>query len=102
MPRPGLLRIEPVLGTGWYRLLWLVPILSIGDVLWAITAKSGVGITFGLGLYKWEMLHVILQVSLIVVLSLVFVMMSPDGEDATVAEAYYEDGAEGERQDEQD
>jgi len=91
------LHIEPVQNPGWSRLLWLVPVISIGDVLWAITAKSGIGITFGLGLYKWEMIHVIIQVSLIVVLSLLFVSSSPNGEDITVVEVLHAGGLEEER-----
>ena len=97
MSRAGLLRIEPVPNTGWSRLLWLVPVLSIGDVLWAITAKAGLGMTFGLGLSKWEMIHVIIQVSLIVVLSLFFVASSPNGEEVTVVEVLHAVGLEEER-----
>jgi|GEM_PF-5961236 len=67
-------------------LLWLFPIISIGDVLWAISAKAGLVITFGLGLYRWEMIHVIVQVSLIVALSLYFVVSSPAGEEPVVVE----------------
>jgi len=70
----------------WHWLLWLVPVISIVDVLWAISAKAGLGLTFGLGLSKWEMLHVIIQVSLIVVLSLFFVILAPSGEDVSVVE----------------
>lgn len=67
-------------------LLWLVPVISIADVLWAISAKAGVAITFGLGLSKWEMIHVIIQVALIVALSLYFVVSSPAGEEPVVVE----------------
>ena len=70
----------------WSGLLWLVPVLSVGDVLWAIGAKAGLPITFGLGLYKWEMLHVIIQVALVVLLSLYFVASSPTGEEVLVVE----------------
>ena len=68
-------------GNRWSVLLWLVPVISIADVLWAITAKAGVAITFGLGLSKWEMIHVIIQVALIVALSLYFVASSPSGDE---------------------
>ena len=91
------MHIEPVQNQGWSRLLWVVPVLSIGDVLWAITAKAGLGMTFGLGLYKWEMIHVIIQVSLIVVLSLFFVASSPTGEDITIVEVLHAGGLEEER-----
>ena len=60
-------------------LLWLVPVLSVGDVLWALSAKMGLVITFGLGLYKWDMIHVLIQAGLIVLLSLVFVARSGSG-----------------------
>lgn len=81
----------------WTGLLWLVPAVSLGDVLWAISAKAGLGLTFGLGLYKWEMIHVIIQVSLIVVLSFVFVLQSPSGEDVAVVEVLRAGGLEEER-----
>ena len=60
-------------------LLWLVPVLSVGDVLWALSAKMGLVITFGLGLYKWDMIHVLIQAGLSVFLSLVFVARSGSG-----------------------
>jgi len=94
MSRAELLLIKPEIGRGWNGLLWLVPVISIGDVLWAISAKAGLGITFGLGLYKWEMIHVIIQVSLVVVLSLFFVILSPNGEDVTVVEVLHAGGLE--------
>jgi hypothetical protein len=86
MSRSGLLLIKRDNGRGWSYLLWLVPFVSVGDVLLAISAKAGLAVTFGLGLYKWEMIHVIIQVSLIVVLSLFFVVLSPSGEDVLVVE----------------
>ena len=89
--------IEPSGNRRWHRLLWLVPVISIVDVLWAISAKAGLGLTFGLGLNKWEMIHVIIQVSLIVALSLLFVILSPNGEDVTVVEVLHAGGLEEER-----
>ncbi len=89
--------IEPAENGRWHRLLWLVPAVSITDVMWAISAKAGAAVTFGLGLYKWEMIHVIIQVSLIVVLSLFFVILSPTGEDVAVVEEMHAGGLEGER-----
>jgi uncharacterized membrane protein YcfT len=97
MSRAGLLLIKPAKGRIWNGLLWLVPVISIGDVVWAIGAKAGLGLTFGLGLYKWEMIHVTIQVSLIVVLSLLFVVTSPSGEDITVVEVLHASGQEEER-----
>ena len=92
--------IEPSGNRRWHWLLWLVPVTSIVDVLWAISAKAGLGLTFGLGLNKWEMIHVIIQVSLIVVLSLCFVILSPNGEDVTVVEVMHAGGLEEERRNE--
>jgi uncharacterized membrane protein YcfT len=90
----GLLGIEPSGDRKWRWLLWLVPGVSIMDVLWAISAKAGLGLTFGLGLNKFEMVHVIIQVSLVVVLSLCFVVLSPNGEDVTVVEVLHAGGLE--------
>lgn len=73
-------------------LLWLVPVVSVGDVLWAVSTKMGLVITFGLGLYKWDMIHVLIQAGLTVALSLVFVATSPSGDGALVVE---EEDAEG-------
>jgi len=89
--------METSAGNRWNGLLWLVPAISIGDVLWAISAKAGLGLTFGLGLYKWEMIHVIIQVALIVVLSFFFVLLSPSGEDVTVVEVLHAGGLEEEK-----
>ncbi len=97
MPERGLLGIGPSENRRWHWLLWLVPAISIVDVLWAISAKAGLGLTFGLGLNKMEMIHVIIQVSLIVVLSLFFVILSPNGEDVTVVEVLHAGGLEEER-----
>jgi hypothetical protein len=93
----GLLGIEPSGNRRWRWLQWLVPVASIVDVLWAISTKAGLGVTFGLGLNKWGMIHIIIQVSLIVVLSLFFVILSPTGEDITVVEVLHAGGLEEER-----
>jgi|MudIll2142460700_1097286.scaffolds.fasta_scaffold970754_2 uncharacterized membrane protein YcfT len=95
----GLSAMELSAPPRWTGLLWLVPVVSIGDVLWAISAKAGLPLTFGLGLYKWEMIHVIIQVSLIVALSLFFVFLSPSGEEVEVVEVMHAGGLEEERRD---
>ena len=78
----------------WSAALWLVPVISVADLGWAITAKMGLAITFGLGLYKWEMIHIIIQVSLIIALSLSFVALSPSGEESIVVGGEYVDEGE--------
>lgn len=62
----------------WSSLLWLIPVLSIGDLLWAVGAKMGWMVTFGLGLYRWELLHIIFQLALIVVMSIYYVRASSE------------------------
>ena len=89
--------MEPSRKPRWTGLLWLVPALSIADVLWAIGAKAGVPLTFGLGLYKWEIIHVIVQVALIVVLSIFFVILSPSEEEVETVEVLHAGGLEEER-----
>jgi hypothetical protein len=90
--------VDPSPNRRWRWLLWLVPLLSVGDVLWAVGSQAGLGLTFGLGLYKWGMVHIIIQVSLIVALSLLFVVLSPSGEDVLVVEGADVGEEEGARQ----
>jgi hypothetical protein len=90
----GLPAMEQSAKARWTGLLWLVPAVSVADVLWAISAKAGLPLTFGLGLYKWEMIHVIIQVALIVVLSLFFVILSPSVEEVEAVEVLHAGGLE--------
>ncbi|MGQ9582001.1 MAG: hypothetical protein ACUVV6_00605 [Thermoplasmatota archaeon] len=58
-------------------LLWLIPLVSITDVVWAIFTKMGVTVTFGLGLYKLDSIHIAIQVALMVAISLLFIAAGP-------------------------
>jgi len=86
------------IGKGASRALWLIPLLSAADLVWAISAKAGLGLTFGLGLYKWEHIHIAIQVGLIVLLSLVYVRSTSraevcyEVEEQSVMEAAEEHG----------
>jgi hypothetical protein len=72
--------------------LWLIPLVSVADVLWAIAAKAGLVFTFGMGLYKWENIHIAVQVVLIILLSIVFVISSASGEESIDVEGDYVPG----------
>lgn len=37
--------------------LWSIPLISAADLLFAVGTKAGLGVTFGLGLYKLEKAH---------------------------------------------
>ncbi|MEM4729106.1 MAG: hypothetical protein QXH42_05020 [Thermoplasmata archaeon] len=67
----------------WLRVvLWCIPLISIGDVIWAVSTRMGVALTFGLGLYKLDSIHILIQVALMVALSLIFISASPcEGEE---------------------
>ena len=67
----------------------MIPLISAADLLWAIGTKAGLGVTFGLGLYKLENIHVLLQVVLLVMLSLVFVFSASRGEESIEVEGEY-------------
>ncbi len=65
---------------GWRwgaALLWLIPLVSVADVVWAILTKMGVVFTFGLGLYKLDSIHIAIQVGLMIALSLLFLASGP-------------------------
>ena len=76
-------------GGGASRALWLIPLFSAADLVWAISAKAGLGLTFGLGLYKWEHVHIAIQVGLIVLLSLIYVRSSSQSEECYEVEEQY-------------
>jgi len=87
--RPGIRKSETIetASIRWTPLLWLIPVISLVDMLWAVGAKMGTVVTFGLGLYKMELIHVIVQLSLIIALSVFYVA---SGSPAEVCEVQAE------------